>query len=429
MSSKSRNIAIIGLGYVGLPIVVEFAKTRKVTAFDIDSSRICELKNCNDKICEIQAKDLKTANLHFTSNPSELEHADFYIVTVPTPVNKAKQPDLNCLIKASELIGKNLKKQNIVVYESTVYPGATEEICIPILEQFSNLKHEADFFVGYSPERINPGDKEHTFKNTCKIVAAQNPCTLSIISDIYSSVVTGGIHEVSSIKVAEAAKAIENTQRDINIALVNELAIIFQKLNIDTSEVLAAACTKWNFLPFKPGLVGGHCVGVDPYYLAYKAHAIGINPDVILSGRRVNDEMGKYIAEQTTKKIIELGLHTKEITVAILGLTFKENCRDIRNTKVIDIIEELNSRGIKNIVHDPIADAEKTKSEYGVNLCSWEDISSAKVVVLAVAHKFYLNHVAKNILNKTLRPRLIIDVKSVLDLKVLKQSDLIIWQL
>jgi UDP-N-acetyl-D-glucosamine/UDP-N-acetyl-D-galactosamine dehydrogenase len=305
--SHNRKISVIGLGYVGLPMAVEFALNQEVVAFDISTRRIKELKQGVDRTLEADAAELKKAKLFFTSNPEDLKKADFHIIAVPTPINKAKQPDLECVLSASEIVGKQLKIGDIVVYESTVYPGATEEDCVPVLEKFSGLKCGKDFFVGYSPERINPGDKVHTFKTICKVVSGQNEKTLNIVADVYSSVVTAGVHRASSIKVAEAAKVIENTQRDINIALINELATIFEKMGIDTADVLAAAGTKWNFLKFKPGLVGGHCIGVDPYYLTYKANVLGLNPEVILAGRRINDNMGKYVAEQTIKQLIKLG--------------------------------------------------------------------------------------------------------------------------
>ncbi len=424
-----RKISVIGLGYVGLPMAVEFAKKQKVVAFDINSKRIDALRNGVDQTLEVAATDLSSANLLFTSNPEDLKQADFHIIAVPTPINKAKQPDLGCLLSASELVGKQLKKGDIVVYESTVYPGATEEDCVPVLEKFSGLRCGVDFYIGYSPERINPSDKEHTFKSIRKVVSGQTPEVLEIVADVYSSVVTAGVYKASSIMVAEAAKVIENTQRDINIALINELALIFEKLNIDTAEVLAAAGTKWNFLPFKPGLVGGHCIGVDPYYLTYKANMLGLNPQVILSGRRINDDMGKYVAEQTIKKMVRMGKAVNGANVAILGLTFKEDCNDIRNTRVVDIIEELRSYHVNVLVHDPLADAEEVKHEYGIILSDWDDIRDVDAIVLAVAHKFYLDMPIKELVAKAVEPKLLIDVKSVIDKEVLAKYNVAVWRL
>lgn len=419
----------MGLGYVGLPMAVEFGKMQKVIAFDINSKRIAELKNNVDRTLEIDAESLKMAKLFLTDNPIDLKQADFHIIAVPTPINKAKQPDMGCLISASELVGGQLKKGDIVVYESTVYPGATEEECASVLENFSGLRCGVDFFIGYSPERINPGDKEHSFKSICKLVSGQTPEVLEIIANVYSSVINAGVYKVSSIKVAEAAKVIENTQRDINIALVNELAIIFERLNIDTAEVLAAAGTKWNFLPFKPGLVGGHCIGVDPYYLTYKANMLGLNPQVILSGRRVNDNMGKYIAEQTIKKMIKSGKQINRTTVAIFGLTFKENCNDIRNSRVIDIIEELRNYYINVLVHDPLANPEEVKHAYDIDLSDLAKIENVDAIILAVSHKFYLDMPVKDLVAKLANPRLIIDVKSVLNKIILLQNDVDVWRL
>ncbi|OGT08271.1 MAG: GDP-mannose dehydrogenase [Gammaproteobacteria bacterium RBG_16_37_9] len=364
-----------------------------------------------------------------TSNPDDLKQADFYIIAVPTPINHAKQPDMSCVLGATETVGKQLKKGDIVVYESTVYPGATEEECMPVLEKFSGLRCGKDFFIGYSPERINPGDKEHSFKNIRKVVAGQNPKVLEIIADVYASVVIAGVYRASSIKVAEAAKVIENTQRDINIALINELAVIFEKMDIDTSDVLAAAGTKWNFLPFKPGLVGGHCIGVDPYYLTYKANVLGLYPEVILSGRKINDNMGKYIAEQTIKKMIKMNKSINGATVAIAGLTFKENCNDIRNTRVVDIIAELRSYHINVLIHDPLADPKEVKHEYGIDLSDWSEIKNVDAMILAVAHKFYLDMPPQNIINKLAKPALLIDVKSVFDREFLKKNKIEFWRL
>jgi UDP-N-acetyl-D-galactosamine dehydrogenase len=429
MNKNNRKISVIGLGYVGLPLAVEFGKHGPVIAFDINSNRIAELKQGKDSTLEVIPNDLASAELILTSEPENIKQADFHIIAVPTPVNKANQPDMYYLLSATEIVGKQLKTGDIVVYESTVYPGATEEECVPVLEKVSGLKSGIDFFIGYSPERINPGDKDHTFKNICKVVSGQNPEVLEVIADVYSSVVTAGVYRAPSIKVAEAAKVIENTQRDINIALINELAIIFEEMNIDTSDVLAAAGTKWNFLPFKPGLVGGHCIGVDPYYLTYKANILGLSPKIILSGRRINDGMGKYIAERTIKKMINLNKRVKGSTIAIAGLTFKENCPDIRNSRVIDIITELNSYNVNVIVHDPLADSQKTKDEYDIDLVDWDDIKNVDAFILAVPHKFYLDKHPQELINKLAKPGLLIDVKSTISREVLKEKDIEVWRL
>lgn len=428
-NNYSRKIAVIGLGYVGLPIVVAFAQKQKVIAFDLDDKRIVELSKGYDRTSEVLARDLTNSNLFFTSNSSDIKEADFYIIAVPTPINDAKQPDLRCLISASQIVGGQLKCGDIVVYESTVYPGATEEDCAPILECFSGLRCGVDFFIGYSPERINPGDKQHAFTNIKKVVSAQNAEVLDIVASVYESVVVAGVHKSQSIKVAEAAKIIENTQRDINIALINELALIFEKMGIDTHDVLAAAATKWNFLPFEPGLVGGHCIGVDPYYLAYKASILGVHPQVILAGRRVNDGIGKYIAEQTVKQMIKSNKPVNNAKVAILGLTFKENCNDIRNTRVADIINELKDYKISVLVHDPLADVAQAKKEYGIDLVDIEDLKAVDVIILSVAHDFYLTMPMEDLIEKIIAPKLIIDVKSVLDRAKLAQCGVTVWRL
>lgn len=428
---KPRKISVIGLGYVGLPVAVAFSKIGPVIAFDINSKRIDELKQYYDINDEISEKELRhyADNLHFTTDPTALENADFHIIAVPSPINQAKHPDFSHLVSASGIVAKHLKKEDIVVYESTVYPGATEEKCVPILEKNSHLKSGVDFFVGYSPERINPGDKIRTFTDIRKIVSAQTEESLEIVAATYASVVKAGVHKVSSIMVAEAAKVIENTQRDINIALINELAIIFNKLGIDTEEVLDAAGTKWNFLPFKPGLVGGHCIGVDPYYLTHKAIECGIHPEVILAGRRINDNMGKYIAEQTIKEISRLGKKIKNARIGVLGLTFKENCSDIRNSRVIDIIEELKSYHVDILVHDPIARAHVVKKEYDIDLVTWENLNELDAIILAVAHDQFkaMDHV--NLRQKLNDPKLLVDVKSVLAHKHLAKENVKIWRL
>jgi UDP-N-acetyl-D-galactosamine dehydrogenase len=428
-ASPCRKISVIGLGYVGLPVAVAFAQKQKVVAYDINVKRLDQLKDCIDCNNEISAEALANSNLYFTAHEYDLQQADFHIITAPSPINHAKQPDLSCLIAASNTLGKYLKEGDIVVYESTVYPGATEEQCIPLLEKASGLKSGTDFFVGYSPERINPGDPVHTFTKICKVVAAQTDEALEIIAKEYGDVVTAGIYKAPSIKVAEAAKIIENIQRDINIALINELSIIFNKLNIDTAAVLSAAKTKWNFLPFVPGLVGGHCIGVDPYYLTHKAIISGIHPEVILAGRRVNDNMGQYIAGLIVKQMSRLGKSLKSARVAILGLTFKENCPDIRNTKVIDVINELRAFDIEVLVHDPLADSHDAEQEYGIELLSWDQLTDLDAIVLAVPHKEYLDGAIEKLIKQLHEPKFIFDVKSVLDKKYLESKGIVVNRL
>ena len=392
MIKHNRKISVIGLGYVGLPVAVEFGKTQQVIGFDINSVRIDELKQGIERTNEVEKEDLSSADVLFTCDANDLKRADFHIIAVPTPVNKAKQPDLSPVISASRTVGKQLKNGDIVVYESTVYPGATEEDCIPVLEMESGLVCGADFNVGYSPERINPGDKFHTFKTITKVVSGDTPKTLDIIASVYRSVVTAGVHLAPTIKVAEAAKVIENTQRDLNISLMNELALIFNKMNIDTRDVLSAAKSKWNFLPFDPGLVGGHCIGVDPYYLTYKAATLGYTPQVILSGRSINDSMGAFIASQTVKQLINTGKPVKGSVVTILGFTFKENVPDIRNTRVIDIVRDLLEYKIKVQVFDPMADASEIKDEYNIHLAAVEyQLVPAHAVILAVPHQYFID--------------------------------------
>ncbi len=427
-ASRFRKISIIGLGYVGLPIAVVFAKKQKVIAFDINSQRIAELEKGFDRTNEVDSRDLLSSNLHFTSEECDLRLADFYIIAVPTPITAARQPDLRLLLNACKIVGSNLKKNDIVVYESTVYPGATEEECVPVLEKSSSLKCGRDFFVGYSPERINTGDREHTFTSICKVISAQNREVLDIVAEVYADVVQK-IHKVSSIKVAEAAKIIENTQRDINIALVNELAIIFEKLNIDTLEVLDAAGTKWNFLPFRPGLVGGHCIGIDPYYLTYKAKMVGLNPEIILAGRRINDNMGKYIAEQTVKQLVSLGKSINGAKVAILGFSFKENCPDVRNTRVIDLVSELKSYHVDVLIHDPVVYADEVLKEYNISLVKWDSIDNIDVIILTVAHSFYKRIHVTDLISKLTDPKLIIDVKGILNIEQMKVNNINIWRL
>lgn len=382
-----KNIAIIGLGYVGLPLAVEFGKKRPTLGFDINEKRIEELQKGWDRTLETDSDELASAkHLSYTHHSEKLKDAQIFIVTVPTPIDDHKNPDLSPLQKSSETVGRSLKKGDIVIYESTVFPGCTEEVCVPILERMSGLKFNEDFFCGYSPERINPGDKEHRLPTIRKVTSGSTPEVAQEVDELYQEIITAGTFLASSIKVAEAAKVIENSQRDLNIAFVNELALIFEKVGIDTHEVLEAAGTKWNFLPFKPGLVGGHCIGVDPYYLTYKAESLGYHPQVILSGRRINDNMGAYVANQVVKKMAQQGSVIKGSKALVLGITFKENCPDIRNSRVIDVVRELLSFGIEVDVYDPQADKEEVAHEYGISLVN-NPSSSYDAIILAVAHK------------------------------------------
>jgi UDP-N-acetyl-D-galactosamine dehydrogenase len=424
------TVAIVGLGYVGLPVAVAFGKVRPTVGYDLNRKRIDNLRHFLDVTGEVEAAELmESKHLTATADPAELAKADFIIVAVPTPINAARQPDLSPLESASETVGKYMKPGAIVIYESTVYPGATEEVCVPILERNSGMRWRQDFHVGYSPERINPGDKEHKFTKIMKVVSGDDADTLDKVADLYASVVKAGVYPASSIKVAEAAKVIENTQRDLNIAFVNELAIIFEKLGIDTMEVLKAAGTKWNFLPFRPGLVGGHCIGVDPYYLTHKAELMGYHPEVILAGRRINDTMGQHIARKTVQQMIHAGRNIKGARVNVLGLTFKEDCPDIRNSKVVDILNELREFGVETFVHDPAASAEEALHEYGVRLCSWDDLPAADAVILAVSHKQFLQIPTSEIMKKIVRQGCVIDVKSVLDAAEFRRQGLRIWRL
>ena len=382
------KIAIIGLGYVGLPLAVEFGKKVPVMGFDIHQKRIDELQSGQDHTLEVSPKELKQAtHLSYTTNLQQLADCNFFIVTVPTPIDEFKQPDLTPLVKASESIARVLKKGDVVVYESTVYPGATEEVCIPVLEKNSGLKFNQDFYAGYSPERINPGDKLHRVTNILKITSGSTPAVADYVDQVYNLVIEAGTHKAASIKVAEAAKVIENTQRDVNIALINELALIFNKMGIDTEAVLEAAGTKWNFLPFRPGLVGGHCIGVDPYYLTHKAQAIGYNPEIILAGRRLNDGMGAYVVTQLVKAMLKKRIQVEDAKVLILGLSFKENCPDIRNTRIIDIVNELKEYHIDADIYDPWIDAAEAEHEYGISPISNLENGKYDAVILAVAHE------------------------------------------
>jgi UDP-N-acetyl-D-glucosamine/UDP-N-acetyl-D-galactosamine dehydrogenase len=425
-----NTVAVIGLGYVGLPLVVEFGKQTRTIGFDIMEDKVAKCRAGTDPSREIPDAEMALAvKAEYTSDPKALKDADFLLVAVPTPVDDAHIPDFGPLVGASRSIGPYLKKGATVVYESTVYPGATEEVCIPVLEQTSGLKWKQDFFVGYSPERINPGDREHMLTNVIKVVAGDTPATLEKVAQLYEMVVKPGVHRCSSIKAAEACKVIENTQRDLNIALMNELAIIFDKVGIDTTEVLEAAGTKWNFLKFKPGLVGGHCIGVDPYYLTHKAEMLGYHPQVILAGRRINDGMGKFIAEQTVKEMISSGSYIKGARVIVLGLTFKENCADLRNSKVVDIINELRSYGTEVFVHDPEADPEEAMHEYGVRLLGWDDLPRADAIVAAVAHKQFHQLGVEELTRKLIKGGCFVDVKSSFDAKALGGAGYRVWRL
>lgn len=424
------TIAVIGLGYVGLPLVIEFGKRVRTIGFDISVSKVESCRRGIDPSRELPDEEMAAApHAEYTSDPKLLNDADFIIVAVPTPVDNAHRPDLAPLVSASEAVGQYMKRGATVIYESTVYPGATEEVCIPVLQKASGMKWKQDFFVGYSPERINPGDRERTLTKVIKVVSGDTQETLAKVAELYESIVAPGVHRASSIKAAEAAKVIENTQRDLNIALMNELAIIFDKLGIDTLEVLEAAGTKWNFLNFRPGLVGGHCIGVDPYYLTHKAEMIGYHPQVILAGRRINDGMAKFVAEQTVKHIIQGGGQVKRARVNILGLTFKENCADIRNTKVVDIMHELESFGVEVSLHDPLADAEEARHECGVTLTAWEDLPQADALIIAVAHRDYIEMDPKRLLSKVIHGGCFIDVKSKFDRNKLESEGLRVWRL
>ena len=424
------TIGIIGLGYVGLPLVVEFGKLGHTIGLDISQAKVAACQRGVDPSRELSDAQMALAvHAEYTSEPARLSEADFIIVAVPTPVDIAHNPDFSPLIGASECVGKFMKRGAIVVYESTVYPGATEEVCIPVLEKASGLKWKQDFFVGYSPERINPGDKEHTLTTILKVVAGDTPETLEKVAAMYESIVVPGVHRCSSIKAAEACKVIENTQRDLNIALMNELAIIFDKIGIDTSEVLKAAGTKWNFLKFSPGLVGGHCIGVDPYYLTHKAEMVGYHPQVILAGRRINDGMAKFIAETTIKNMIAAGRQIKGARVNVLGLTFKENCADLRNSKVGDVIDELKSFGVQVFVHDPHADPVEAWHEYGVELVQWHELPRADAIVAAVSHSEIRVKTVQDLCSKLVNGGCFIDVKACFDAASLEQAGMRVWRL
>jgi UDP-N-acetyl-D-galactosamine dehydrogenase len=423
-------VAVVGLGYVGLPLAVEFGKKYPTIGFDLSERKVAAYRNFLDPTGEVSSEQLRAASrLRVTTRATDLAEADFIVVAVPTPVDQAHRPDFGPLLSASEAVGKNLKQGATVVFESTVYPGATEEICVPVVERASGKQWRRDFFVGYSPERINPGDREHSLTRITKVVSGDSPKTLERVASLYASIIAAGVHRASSIKVAEAAKVIENTQRDLNIALINELALIFHRIGIDTTEVLEAAGTKWNFLRFRPGLVGGHCIGVDPYYLTHKADMVGYHPQVILAGRRINDGMGKYVADQTVKLMIQAGSPVNGAAVNVLGLTFKENCPDLRNSRVIDVIEELTSFGAHVHVHDPVADPAEALHEYGIVLRPWEELPRANAVIAAVAHRALGQRSVDEVAAKLMPNGVYVDVKSQADVTALRERGVQVWRL
>ena len=423
-------VGVVGLGYVGLPLAVEFGKKITTIGFDLSARKIASYKEFIDPTGELSSDDLRAAShLSVSTDPSDLAKANYIVIAVPTPVDAAHNPDFRPLIGASESVGKHLKRGSIVIYESTVYPGATEEVCIPVLEKHSGLKWKEDFHVGFSPERINPGDKEHTLTTILKIVSGDDADTLDKVAKLYERIIVAGVHRATSIKVAEAAKVIENTQRDLNIALMNELSIIFDMIGIDTLEVLQAAGTKWNFLNFRPGLVGGHCIGVDPYYLTHKADMLGYHPQVILAGRRINDGMAKFIAEKVVKEIIKSGHHVKGCVVNVMGLTFKENCPDLRNSKVADMIYELQSYGVDVHIHDPLADADEAQHEYGLKLETWDNLPRAAVIIAAVSHDQLMQRPLSDYKAKTIDNACFVDIKSKFDRAALHDAGFSIWRL
>lgn len=429
LRGREAAVGVVGLGYVGLPVAVALGKKFRVIGFDVNEERIKGLQDGVDHTHEVDSDALRGSGVAFTSNAGRLREAGFVIIAVPTPINEFKQPDLTAVAAACRTVGRNLRSGAVIVLESTVYPGVTEEFCAPIIEEESGMKCGAGFKMGYSPERINPGDREHTFGRIVKVVSAQDEESLEVVAGVYGEVVEAGIHRAPTIRTAEAAKVIENTQRDLNIALMNELALIFERLGIDTQAVLAAAGTKWNFLPFTPGLVGGHCIGVDPYYLTFKAESVGYHPQVILAGRRLNDGMGSYVAEQTVKRLVKLGRVRQGLPVTVLGLTFKENVPDIRNTKVVDIVRELESFGLAVNVHDPLADPGETEREYGVRLCDWDQLPPAAAVILAVGHEQFRKLTPdemRPIMNDT---ALLVDVKGVLDRATFENAGVSYWRL
>ena len=430
MNLDNKKIAVIGLGYVGLPLSVEFGQSRFVLGFDIDEERIKQLVRMYDRTLEVEENKLRSAvGLNFTSDSKDLDGIDIFIVTVPTPIDKSNRPNLKPLIKASEIVGKAIKKNSIVIYESTVYPGCTEEICVPILEKESGMKYNEDFYCGYSPERINPGDKVNTITKIKKITSGSNPTVTDAIDKLYRQIITAGTYKASSIRVAEAAKVIENTQRDLNIALVNELSILFDRLNIDTLEVLEAASSKWNFIPYKPGMVGGHCIGVDPYYLTFKAEEVGYHPEVILAGRRIHDNMARYAARNVIKLMLKNGIDVPRSKVGIMGVTFKENCPDIRNTKVVDLINELKDWGVEVQVVDPYADPEEFFKEYQIRVTQ-NDLKDIDSLIIAVGHTVYRNMAISDLRNlcKSNLP-VIADIKGLFDKKELLTAGFTVFRL
>ncbi|PLX40433.1 MAG: nucleotide sugar dehydrogenase [Deltaproteobacteria bacterium] len=432
IKAQKDKIAVVGLGYVGLPLAVAFARKVQVLGFDISERKVRELLAGVDSTGEVNPAEFPAMSLEFTTEPSTLSGARFIIVTVPTPIDENKSPDLTPVISATRMIGENLSRGSIIVFESTVYPGVTEEVCVPILEEMSGLSCGVDFKVGYSPERINPGDKVHTVDKIVKVVAGMDEDALNVISSVYGIVVNAGVHRATTIKAAEAAKVIENTQRDINIALMNELAIIFDRLGINTKDVLAAAGTKWNFLNFTPGLVGGHCISVDPYYLTFKAQAVGYNPEVVLAGRRINDSMGKYVAEKTIKLLIKNSRVVQGSKVLILGLTFKENVPDIRNTKVMDIVRELEQYGVKPLVNDPHADSEETRRIYGIDLVNLQEVEGVDAIILAVAHDAYREVSTEALLSLAGNDNgrgVVVDVKGFFSSEEVEKRGLTYWSL
>ena len=430
MNARETVVAVVGLGYVGLPLAVEFGKTRPTIGLDLSQHKVAAYRRFEDPTGEVSGEQLRAAKqLNCTTDGAALAEADFIIVAVPTPVDGARRPDFSPLISSSETVARHMKRGAIVIFESTVYPGATEEVCVPVLERVSGLKWKQDFNVGYSPERINPGDKTRTLTKIVKLVAGDTPETLAKVQQLYGAIITAGVYPASSIRVAEAAKVIENTQRDLNIALMNELSLIFNRMGIDTLEVLKAAGTKWNFLPFRPGLVGGHCIGVDPYYLTHKAEMLGYQPQVILAGRRINDSMGKYVAEQTVKCLISSGHQVKDADVIVLGMTFKEDCPDLRNSKVIDVIRELQSFGMKVHVHDPIADSDECRHEYGIGLTPWAELPQASAVVAAVAHQSYKTMGLAALLGKLRPAGVFADVKSAYEPGPVREAGHVLWRL
>jgi UDP-N-acetyl-D-glucosamine/UDP-N-acetyl-D-galactosamine dehydrogenase len=429
LASRTSPLAVVGLGYVGLPLAVSLARHFDVIGFDISAGRIKELEQGLDRTGEVEPDRLAAAKIEYTADSADLKRAGLIIVAVPTPIDGHRNPDLTPVISASITVGRNLSRGTVIVFESTVYPGLTEEVCVPLMEEHSGLKSGTDFTVGYSPERINPGDKVHTLETITKVVAGQDGPTLELLARVYGTVVSAGVHRASSIKVAEAAKVIENTQRDLNIALMNELALIFDRLGIDTLEVLEAAGTKWNFLPFRPGLVGGHCIGVDPYYLTFKADEVGYHPQVILAGRRINDGMGKFVAEKTVKMMINSNQNIKGSRVGVLGLTFKENCPDLRNTRVVDIVAELESYGVDVLVHDPIADPAEAQKYYGIALRRWEEMTNLSALIIAVAHREYRGKGLSG-LTSLLGPKgCLVDVKCIVDRDAASKAGVELWRL